>query len=157
MSKLVSIEEVMPLIEDQIKHSGRVTFTPRGNSMLPLLRNNKDTITLRKPEFPLKKYDIAFYRRDSGAYVLHRIVDVSGDKYTMRGDNQFFDEANIRQEQIIGVVDSFTRKGKKYSGNEISYRLYCVAWGKTMSIRRLLRTMRRLAGKVKRKFKGNFK
>ena len=55
----------MPLIEEQINHSGFVTFTPRGNSMLPLLRNNKDTITLKKPDFPLKKYDIAFYKRDS--------------------------------------------------------------------------------------------
>ena len=54
MSKKVSIEDVMPLIEEQINHSGFVTFTPRGNSMLPLLRNNKDTITLKKPDFPLK-------------------------------------------------------------------------------------------------------
>lgn len=154
MSKKVSIEDVMPLIEEQINHSGFVTFTPRGNSMLPLLRNNKDTITLKKPDFPLKKYDIAFYKRDSGTYVLHRIVKVNGTDYTMRGDNQFLDENNIRQDQIIGVVDSFTRKGIKYTGSEISYKIYCRLWVKTVSIRRILRIMRRIAGKVKRKIKG---
>lgn len=62
----MSIEDIVPLIKEQLNYNGTVRFTPKGNSMLPTLRNNKDSVTLKSPLFPLKKYDIAFYVRDNG-------------------------------------------------------------------------------------------
>ena len=155
MNKVVSIEDIVPLIKEQLNYNGTVRFTPKGNSMLPTLRNNKDSVTLKSPVFPLKKYDIAFYVRDNGQYVLHRIVDIPKDgTYTMRGDNQFVNEKGITQEQIIGIVEQFSRKGKEYSGTENFYKLYCVVWCKTVKIRKWLRKLRHIAGKIKRKLLG---
>lgn len=151
MNKIISMEDMIPLMEDTFQNNGEVTFTPKGISMLPLLRHNKDTVTLGRPEFPLKKYQIAFFLRDNGGYVLHRIVKVDKDSYVMRGDNQFVDEPGIRKEQIIGVVHSFTRKGKKYNGNEILYLLYCLIWVNTVMIRKWVRRTRRAAGRIKRR------
>ena len=157
LNKQVAIEEVMPLIEEQLKHRGQIVFTPRGNSMLPIIRNNKDTVTLKKPVLPLKKYDIAFYRRDSGQYVLHRVVKVRERSYVMRGDNQLINEEGIEDRQIVGVLKSFTRKGRQYNLNDIGYVLYCRIWINLIGIRKVCRIARRAAGKIKRKILGKSK
>lgn len=152
MNKIVSIEDIVPLMKEQIEKNCCVKFTPKGNSMLPTLRNNKDIVTLERPVFPLKKYQIAFYLRDSGQYVLHRVIKVEKDgTYVMRGDNQFFNEEGLRNDQIIGVVKNFTRKGKEYTGQEVTYRIYCVLWNKAVKFRKILRKFRIFAGKIKRK------
>ena len=44
MNKVVSIEDIVPLIKEQLNYNGTVRFTPKGNSMLPTLRNNKDCL-----------------------------------------------------------------------------------------------------------------
>jgi hypothetical protein len=145
------MEDLIPLIEEKIKNDGEVIFTPKGTSMLPMLRNNQDTVTLKKAIFPLKKYQLAFYLRDNGQYVLHRVVKVEESSYVMRGDNQLYNEPEIRNDQIIGVVSHFTRKGKKYNGNEITYILYSRIWVGTVEIRRLINRGRKIAGRIKRK------
>lgn len=111
MNKVVSIEDIVPLIKEQLNHNGTVRFTPKGNSMLPTLRNNKDSVTLKSPLFPLKKYDIAFYVRDNGQYVLHRIVDIPKDgTYTMRGDNQFVNEKVSLRNRLLELWNTFQEK-----------------------------------------------
>ena len=69
MNKIVQIEDIVPIIEEQLKSGGKVSFTPRGTSMLPLFRDNVDTVILATPEFTLKKYNIVFYRRNNGQYI----------------------------------------------------------------------------------------
>ena len=151
MNRLVSMDDIAPIMREKINAGGQVSFTPKGFSMLPMLRNNKDTVTLIAPDFPLKKYDIPLYVRDDGKYVLHRVVNVNGHTYTMRGDNQLYNENGIRDEQIIGVVSGFTRKEKVIKTDKLSYRVYCVVWVNTILIRKLYKKVRRFLGKIKRK------
>ena len=155
MNKIVSINEMVPILKEQIEIGGKVSFTPKGISMLPLFRNNMDTVTLIKPKFPLKKYSIAFYQRENGQYVLHRVVKCEEQYYVMRGDNQYINEKCIKEEQIIAVVSEFTRKGKHYKITDKSYRVYCVLWTNTIWFRKCYKKARRLAGKIKRKLLGN--
>lgn len=151
MSKLVSIEEIVPVIKEQINNDGKVSFTPKGNSMLPLFRNNMDVVTLSKPQFPVKKYSIAFYERENGTYVLHRVIGRKKQQYTMRGDNQYRNEYGISEEQIIAVVTEFVRQGKVCKVTNRRYRWYCICWTKTVYIRKIYKIFRHIAGKVKRK------
>ena len=133
MNKIVSMDDIVPLMKEQIESNGQVTFTPKGNSMLPMLRNNKDTVTLCKAELPLEKYDLPLYMRDDGHYVLHSVVAVEQYGYVMRGDNQFLNEHGIRDSQIIGIVHSFTRKNKQYECSQLRYVLYCRFWVKKIT------------------------
>lgn len=155
MNKLVSMEDIIPIIREQIANDGKVSFTPKGNSMLPLFRNNQDIVTLAKPEFPLKKYSIVLYQRENGKYVLHRLVENKGKYYTMRGDNQYRNEHQIAEKQIIAVVVEFTRNGKLYKTTDRSYKLYSVFWTNTMPVRMVYKIFRYTAGKVKRKILRN--
>lgn len=143
------MEDIMPLIWEALKSGRSVTFSPRGISMLPMIRQGIDTVTLSPLPEKLKKYDIPLYERRPGKYVLHRIVK-AGETYTCIGDNQYAFEKGIRHGQMIGVVTAFTRGGKHHSTDEWGYKIYCILWHNTRLLRRLWRAvMRRIKKALK--------
>ena len=151
MNKQLSIDEMIPLILEQIDRGGRVNFTPAGNSMSPMLRDKSDTVVMTKPTFPLKKYDLVLYVRENGNYVLHRVVDITDDGYVLRGDNQVQNEYGIKEDNILAIVEEFVRKGKRHSVKSIKYRCYCICRVNTVKIRRMAKGLRRICGRIKRK------
>ncbi len=116
--------DLLPFIEDALKENKTFTLPITGTSMLPLLVQGRDTVELSRIDSPLKIGDLPLYRRKDGAFVLHRIVGIENGKYTMCGDNQFILEKGIEPEQLIGVVTSITRNGKKFSVTEPKYVKY---------------------------------
>ncbi len=118
------MDEMAPLIREILAESGEVSFVSAGVSMLPTIRDRKDTVTLVRPQGKLKKGDVPFYQRDNGQYILHRVIYVNGDTYVMRGDNQWENEYNVRHDQIIGVLYSFDRDGKTHKVTDTGYKLY---------------------------------
>jgi len=142
----VSLDDIMPLIREQLAAGESVKFSPHGVSMLPMLRPGVDSIVLSPLPGRLKKYDIPLYQRENGSYVLHRVVAV-GESYTMIGDNQFAEEKGINHRQLIGVVTAFYRGEKLHNVTDLSYRLYCVLWCGSRKIRHLAK---RIVNKVKR-------
>ncbi len=132
------LEDLLPLIEAQLAAGKAVRFSPKGTSMLPMLRQGIDSIVLTPLPGKLKKYDLPLYRRDNGHFVLHRIVKVE-ETYTCVGDNQFQLERGIRHDQMIGLVTEFYRGEKHYSVRSFRYRCYCRFWYYTRLIRRVWR------------------
>lgn len=148
--KKVRLNDLMPLIRESLNRGQTITFSPRGTSMLPLLKEGRDTVTLTAPPAKLKKYDIPLYQRKNGKYVLHRVVKV-GETYTCIGDNQFTLERGIEHGQIIAVCSSFVRKGKKIKASDFSYRLYAIFWNHSRFIRRFLAAVCRRVSRLWRK------
>lgn len=127
LNKNVNLSDIIDIITEKLQKGGEVSFTPGGSSMKPML-SGEDKVILKKPKGRLKKYDLLFYCREkSGQYIIHRIVgfDKNGG-YIACGDNQFCREYGITDNEIIGVVTGFYRKGKYHSVEELSYRIYCV-------------------------------
>lgn len=137
--------ELAALMQESLAAGQTVRFSPKGVSMLPMLRQGKDTVTLSPITGPLRKFDIPLYRRDNGAYILHRIVK-TGETYTCIGDNQYVLEAGVRQDQLIAVVTEFSRGERQIPVSDPGYQLYVRLW-------HWIRPVRRFAGKVKRKLK----
>ena len=127
LTKDTRLEELMPLMREHLKSGHSVKLFPKGTSMLPMLRQGIDSVILSPVPGKLKKYDLPFYQRDNGQYVLHRIIE-AGESYTCIGDNQFSYEHGVRQDQVIALVTEFYRGDKKISVNCLSYRLYCLFW-----------------------------
>lgn len=134
----VSLEQVLPLLEETIAQGKSFRFMPKGTSMLPMLVMGRDSVELTKAPERLKKYDIPLYRRGDGQFVLHRVVK-TGECYTCIGDNQFEYEQGVKQEQIIAVVSAFVHGGKRYQVTDLSYRIYCRVWHYTRPLRHLYR------------------
>ena len=132
------MDSLVPLFLERLAAGQNVKFSPQGVSMLPMLRQGIDTVTLSPLPDRLKKYDLPLYRRDDGKYVLHRVVDV-GDTYTCVGDNQFVLEHGLRHDQMIALVTGFTRGEKKHSVTELPYRLYCSLWHYSRPLRHFIR------------------
>lgn len=124
MSKKISLEQMSDLILEILNSEGKVSFISAGHSMLPTIRDRKDTVTLVKPEKEIKRGDIVFYKRDNGQYVLHRVMYTDGNIFVMRGDNQWYNEYNIRNEQIIGILWAFERSGKTHKVTDTDYKIY---------------------------------
>lgn len=125
-SKNVKLSDVYPIIKETLENGGEVTFNPHGTSMLPLLVQGRDSVTLVPVTKKLKKYDLPLYRRKSGQFVLHRIVGCEKDgTYTMCGDNQWEYEKGIEKSDIIGVVSLVKHNGKIIKCNSFKYKCYC--------------------------------
>lgn len=121
----VRLDELWPVMEEQLATGGTVRFGPKGISMLPMLRQGVDTVVLKKAPDRLKKYDIPLYRRKDGQFVLHRVVRASDGVYTMCGDNQYCYEKGVKQSQILAVVCGFWRGDTYVEITDKQYLRYC--------------------------------
>lgn len=124
MSEKVSLNDMYTVICEALESHGEVSFVSAGRSMLPIIRDRKDTITLVKPRKAIKPGDVVFYRRDNGKFVLHRVMFVNSGTFVMRGDNQWDNEYNIRCDQIIGILKCIERNGKIHNVTDWDYMMY---------------------------------
>lgn len=136
--------------EEEIAKKGRLIYTNAGDSMMPLLREKRDLLIIEKARGRLKKYDVPLYRRDSGQYVLHRILKVRKDDYVICGDNRWQKEYGIADRHIIGVLTGIVRDGKEISVNDPKYKWYVHLWCDFFYIRAFLLRLKHF---VKRRLK----
>ncbi|MBR3173690.1 MAG: S24/S26 family peptidase [Eubacterium sp.] len=151
MSKMVSMDAMIPLIKEKLNEDGKVIFTPKGTSMLPTIVGEVDTVSLVKPKFPLAKYSIPLYRRDDGSFVLHRVIGRKNGCYVMRGDNQFVKEKGIREDQIVGVVQTYVHDGEAHLAYGPDNYTYAKKLNRKIGRKRIYLGIRRRLGKIKRK------
>ena len=138
-------------LEEGLIKNGFIIYGFKGTSMNPLLKSGRDKAYIENLKKPLKKGDIALYLRDSGEYVLHRVMKAKNGVYTFCGDNHFVLEPNILTNQILGVCTGYF-KGDKFIEfkKSFKYKIYLIFWGKCLFARRILNLFRRLFNKIKK-------
>lgn len=136
-----SLSEYAEVIEEVLHSGGEFRLYPKGTSMLPLIRQGTDSVSLVRHEGRLKRGDIAFYRRTDGSFVLHRVMR-SGETLTMCGDNQLILEKDVPHSAVIGKVARVFH-GEKCVSEGISYRLYVFLW-RSFLIRRIFFKLRKI-------------
>ena len=130
----MEITELMK-IEDVLASEGKYVGPTVGISMLPMLKQRRDTIVVLPKTERLKPLDVALYRRGK-AYVLHRVLYPTDTGYIIRGDNCYSDE-NIPEQDVIGVLSEFFRKDKHYYCTDEKYLRYAKRRIKTYKFRRV--------------------
>ncbi len=133
----IQMMELAPLIQEILASGGTAEITVTGNSMYPMLKHRTSQVRLAKPG-ELHIGDIPLYRRDNGAYILHRVVEITDDTYTCCGDHQWHLEKGIRREQIIAVVTDFKRRNHWVTCENPIYRFYLRFWITIRPLRRLV-------------------
>ena len=130
----VLIPEIIKLIDD----GHTVTLRLKGFSMRPFLEDGRDKALLTKPISP-KEGDPVLAEITPLHFVLHRIINIDGEKVTLRGDG------NLRNEEctladIKGAVIGFYRKGRekldRTDGKK--WKIYSWFWTRLFPIRRYL-------------------
>ena len=114
--------------EDLLQQDGYLVYTNIGCSMMPLLREKRDVIEIRKKESGrCKKYDVVLYKRGD-RYILHRILKVLPQGYIIAGDHNTFIEKDITDDRILGVMTRVVRDGKTISVDDFWYKAYVHLW-----------------------------
>lgn len=141
-------EELMDFVRDRLAAGQVVRYLPfRGISMLPMLRQGKDSVELSPLPEKLKKYDIPVYQYPSGKYVMHRIISVREDHYICLGDN-LTELEKIYPHQMIGVVSAFKRGEKRISVENPVYRFYRSFWHLIFPLRKGWRKLKSLLRRI---------
>ena len=114
--------------EEEIEKSGKIIYTNVGDSMMPFIKQGRDVLVISRVEGRLKRYDVPLYKRDSGQYVLHRILKVRENDYVICGDNRCSREYGITDRHIIGVLTGIIRDGREIPVTDRKYRIYVHLW-----------------------------
>ncbi len=135
-----------------LEKEGVLLQLPVGKSMYPMLNQRVDTLCIEKITQPLKENDVVLYQRDNGKYVLHRIIKTKKDGYVIRGDNCIYNEYDIKDRHIFGILTSFYRKDKYIDckKNKV-YLFYVHFWRATYYIRASFMYIRMILAKLKHK------
>lgn len=119
--------------------------------MMPLIRQGKDLIVIERPSGRCKKYDVPLYKRDSGQYVLHRILKVRENDYVICGDHRWRREYGITDRHIIGVLSAVVRDGEEISVRDMRCRIYAHLWCDFFYLRVGILWLKAFPGRLKRK------
>ena len=137
--------------EEVLAEKGTLIYTNVGDSMYPLIKP-RDLLVIKRPELPLKRLDIPLYKRDSGQYVLHRILKIMPDgRYWIVGDNCVSGEL-VDRENILGLLTGVSRNGKLIKNTDFRYRAYVRLWCAPYPVRFFILRALRLARRVRRRF-----
>lgn len=132
------MKELVPLITDLLKDGKDVIITARGNSMRPMVKNLRDALILTSYKGNAEVGDVILYKRESGSFVLHRIVDKSEDgSYVLMGDFQLVREEGIKESQILASLSGYIRKGRTVLCSSKRYQRYKNRWTGSKTRRKL--------------------
>ena len=137
MSESIHLSDYEELIREVLASGGEFRLYPHGTSMLPLLRQGIDSVALRRLDRQPQKFDILFYKRQDGSFILHRVKEVTKEGIVLWGDNHTMLEYGITEKNIIGYAARIFRGETELDCQSLRYRLYLWLW-QFKAIRRVL-------------------
>lgn len=107
--KVISNDILFAAVKDLVDEGKSVTIRPKGESMLPFIRSDRDNVTLERVTGPLRVGDIVLFR-DKERYVLHRIYCIGKDGLTLMGDGNLVGQEHCKESDVIGIVTEITKE-----------------------------------------------
>jgi hypothetical protein len=128
VERQISNAQFLPQVISLLNEGHTATIHLRGISMRPFLEDNRDRAILTKAGKPTVGAPV-LAEIEPGHFVLHRIIAISGDSVTLRGDGNIMTEhcsiADVKAEAI-----GFYRKGRKRADmtSGMKWRIYSLLW-----------------------------
>lgn len=100
-----------------ISQGKEVIMTAKGNSMLPFIRDSKDSVRLTMP-VNVGIGDIILAKVPGRGYIMHRVIGLEGDNITMMGDGNIAGTESCTKSDVVGIVTEIIKpdgKGHKPS------------------------------------------
>ncbi len=129
----ISVEQWHELALEGI--STAITLKLDGESMRPLIRKQKDSVTILPVSRQLKKGDIVLFARNDGVYVVHRIYKIIDNEVITVGDNCIEFDAPMPVSSVLGMVVRLERNGKIFNLDSLSSRVYGILRMSTLPLR----------------------
>lgn len=109
--KTVPNEVLIPQIGALLAEGREVELKPKGYSMLPFIRPEKDNVVMKKKD-SIAKGDIVLADL-GGRYVLHRVIREEGDRLILMGDGNIKGTETCHKKDVLGTVIAIEKNGKK--------------------------------------------
>ena len=116
MSRVIVDNQTFSKALDSLLEEGKmVSFTVKGNSMLPFFKHEKTVVNLtKKSEY--ERYDVILFKYHH-LVKLHRIIAINGDDVIASGD-YISQIETIKKDDILGYVQSFKNKHEIQSSSK---------------------------------------
>lgn len=134
--RIVANDVLIPEIVRLISEGSKVTFTPKGMSMLPFIRGERDSVVLGAAN-DIRIGDIVLAQVGT-SYVIHRIVDMNDSVVTLMGDGNIIGTEKCRVSNILAMAEKIIRDGKEIDCRSKGHWRKAWVWGKLKPIRRYL-------------------
>jgi len=112
MRKVVDMDLYMSGLETLLMEGREVEMTPKGSSMLPFIKGDRDSVVLTKPAKPFEVGDIVL-AKVGGRYIMHRIFSVKGNDLTLMGDGNIRGTESCASSDVIGLVTEIHKENGK--------------------------------------------
>lgn len=110
--KVLDTDLYMKGIEMFLMEGKDVEMTPKGFSMLPFIKGDRDSVVLTRPARPLEVGDIVLARVGQ-RYIMHRVFSVEGENLTLMGDGNIAGTENCSSSDVIGLVREIHKESGK--------------------------------------------
>ncbi|MBR5499558.1 MAG: hypothetical protein IKV75_05295 [Bacteroidales bacterium] len=87
-------------------------------------------------EEDLKKGTVALVRDTNGNHLIHRIIKVDENTVTLLGDGNVVQTETATKDNVIGILYTIHRKGRTYTPQSLSWRIYSAIWMALTPVRR---------------------
>ena len=141
-NRTIANDELLGEVCTLLATGKKVKIRAKGDSMLPFIHGDKDTLLLAPVE-ALHTGDIVLARISEGRYILHRIIKISGGQITLIGDGNLFKTEQCNISDIYGIAVTAIRQGKERSLISFKSILYAKAWHMLLPIRKTLNFLKR--------------
>ncbi|MBR4679651.1 MAG: S24/S26 family peptidase [Fibrobacter sp.] len=80
-----------------------VTFPVNGRSMRPFIEGGRDSVVLVRPT-NVKPMDVVLAKTEDNRYVIHRVLEMAGERVTLMGDGNLQGREHAECKQIYAKV-----------------------------------------------------
>lgn len=130
-------------VKKYVRLGSHVTIRTKGNSMLPFIRGEIDSVELSVPKIPYAQGDIVLAEVIPDHYILHRIWEIRGRQVILMGDGNCRGKEKCSLEDIIAKVDYIVLPSeRKIDPNKPLRRFTARVWRKLLPVRPYLLAIR---------------
>lgn len=125
-------------LRDLVNEGKECRLLISGSSMAPFLVHERDSIIFSKPQRELQRGDMVFYQRETGQFVMHRILHVKPEGLYIVGDAQTEIEGPVNPSQVFAVVTRAQRKGKWIGPGDFWWWFFRTVWLRLVPVRKII-------------------
>lgn len=130
-----------------VSNGESVTIKTKGNSMLPFISGERDSVVLAKTD-NIKLYDIVLAVVNENQYVLHRVIKIMGNKLILMGDGNLKGCEICTIENVIATAVKVIGDNRKYSCRDNKYIRRAKIWKALLPIRKYLLAIYKIIYKI---------
>ncbi len=133
-----------------------MTIQLHGNSMRPLVRKERDDVTIAPLTRPLRRGDVVLFQARDGRYTVHRVIRCLPAQILTQGDHCRCPDLPTPLEDVFGLVIQVTRGKLRLPINNAFFRFCGLFWIRLLPVRKLFGWVWDILLEIKKRLFGDF-